>query len=60
MLKSVIENDRELEEFFKQGNAMKRMAVPEELDGAVQYLMSGASSYVTGNSFCIDGGSGVR
>lgn len=60
MLKSVMENDPELETFFKGMNYMNRLAVPEELDGAIQYLMSGASSYVTGNSFCIDGGANTH
>ncbi|KAF1816892.1 NAD(P)-binding protein [Eremomyces bilateralis CBS 781.70] len=60
MLRSVIAGDPALEEYFSEGNAMKRLAVPEELDGAVGYLMSDASSFVTGNNFNIDGGSGCH
>lgn len=60
MLKSLMENDSEMENFFKGMNHQKRLAVPEELDGAIQYLMSDASSFVTGNSFLVDGGSNTH
>jgi NAD(P)-dependent dehydrogenase (short-subunit alcohol dehydrogenase family) len=35
---------------------MGRLANPEELVGAVLYLASGASSYVSGQTIVIDGG----
>lgn len=35
---------------------MRRWGTPEELGGAVLYLVSDASSYVTGQTFVIDGG----
>jgi NAD(P)-dependent dehydrogenase (short-subunit alcohol dehydrogenase family) len=59
MFQSVIDRDPAVGDFFAQGNMQKRLAQPEELDGAVAYLMSDASSYVTGNNFKIDGGAGL-
>ena len=35
---------------------MGRWGEPEELGGAVLYLVSDASSYVTGQTFVVDGG----
>ena len=38
---------------------MNRIGKTEELSGAIIYLMSGASSYVTGHNLVIDGGYSV-
>lgn len=35
---------------------MKRMGKPEEILGIIQYLSSSASTYVTGQTFVVDGG----
>lgn len=41
---------------FEDSNMLKRIAKPDELNAAMVYLMSDASSYVTGNDFQVDGG----
>lgn len=41
---------------FEDSNMLKRIAKPDELNAALVYLMSDASSYVTGNDFQVDGG----
>lgn len=60
MLKSVMEKDPGQEERFAKSNILNRLAEPEELGGAVVFLLSEASSFVTGNDFSIDGGSGCQ
>ncbi len=48
--------DPQRAEWFKRFVPMGRLANPEELVGAVLYLASEASSYVTGQTIVIDGG----
>jgi len=46
----------ELRDMMTNACVMKRIAEPEELTGAVLYLASDASSYVTGSVMTVDGG----
>ena len=45
-----------LREHLTRKIMMKRLAEPDELNGAMLFLMSEASSYVTGNDLLVDGG----
>jgi NAD(P)-dependent dehydrogenase (short-subunit alcohol dehydrogenase family) len=46
----------EVPEFFADLLALKRAGRPEDIIGAVQYLLSAASAYVTGQQLPVDGG----
>lgn len=43
-------------EYWIAGTPMKRVGLPHELAGAVIYLSSDASSFVTGATLSVDGG----
>jgi NAD(P)-dependent dehydrogenase (short-subunit alcohol dehydrogenase family) len=49
-------NTEELPDFFADRLVLKRMGRPDDLVAAVQYLLSDASSYVTGQQLTVDGG----
>ena len=52
---SVVPND-EAKEIAARASTMQRIADPEEIVGTAIYLVTGASSYVTGQMIPVDGG----
>ena len=46
----------ELRTRFEESVPLQRIGQPHELDGAIAYLASPASSYMTGTTLLIDGG----
>jgi NAD(P)-dependent dehydrogenase (short-subunit alcohol dehydrogenase family) len=43
-------------EYITDRIPMKRVGLPNDLDGAVVFLASDASAYVTGHTLLVDGG----
>ena len=56
-LGGVLDNqDKEFIENYSSKVPLKRMANESEYNGAIQFLISSASSYITGSNMIIDGG----
>ena len=45
-----------LRDLWTNGNMMKRLSLPEEYPGPVEFLLSEGSSYMTAADLRIDGG----
>ena len=50
------EEDPELKATWEENNMMKRISEPEEYRGAVVFILSDASSFMTGSHLVVDGG----
>ena len=56
MVQKNFEDEPYLKELWENGNMMKRLSTPEEYRGAALFMLSDASSFMTGSSLIIDGG----
>jgi len=55
-LASALKNAPGIDEFMKENLAISRMAQPEEMVGAVLYMVSDEASYFTGQGMVVDAG----
>lgn len=58
-LASALKDNPAMDLYVKMNLAIKRMAQPEEMVGAVLYMVSDEASYFTGQSMIVDGGATI-
>ncbi|OQO07149.1 hypothetical protein B0A48_07717 [Cryoendolithus antarcticus] len=56
MVEKNFEDEPHLKKLWEEGNMMGRLSRPEEYRGAVLFMLSDASSFMTGSHLVIDGG----
>ena len=56
MARGVLELDRDMASTWLNGIPMGRLGEPHELQGAIVWMASDASSYLTGSDIVVDGG----
>ena len=56
MVEKNIHDDPILESLWQNGNMMGRISQPHEYRGAALFMLSDASSFMTGSHLVIDGG----
>lgn len=56
MVKKNLDDEPHLKELWENENMMGRLSTPEEYRGAALFMLSDASSFMTGASLIIDGG----
>lgn len=56
LTRAVLDNAPEMESAWISLTPVGRLGVPEDLKGAIVFLASDSSSYVTGSEIRIDGG----
>jgi len=56
LTRTILSNDPELKRTWENLTPMGRMGEPEDLDGAIVFLASDASRFMTGSELRVDGG----
>ncbi len=56
MVEKNFEDEPHLKKEWEEGNMLGRIADPAEFKGAVLFMLSNASSFMTGSNLVIDGG----
>ncbi|KAF6764028.1 hypothetical protein DFP72DRAFT_956213 [Ephemerocybe angulata] len=56
LTRTILEEDKELKDTWEKMTPMKRMGDPEDLAGAVVFMASDASKFMTGSEIRVDGG----